>query len=186
MAIDELLRMIPPPASPVDNGSRERLAEVTSQLGLQLPDDLIQLGEHYGSGRFWDIGRLPIEIFNPFGSAYLKEVTLLCDILDEYKSGEIEVPYDIHPETPGLLPLGVDDQRGTLLWLTSGDANSWPLVFDPGNGNYQEFKMSLGDFLAKLFRRQVECEVWGAPPFFDDPTKIVFVPRGAPEPFQRD
>ena len=177
MAIDELIRTVAPPLKPIANGPTDGLRETTQQLGLELPDDLVQLCAQYGSGRFWDKGRLPIEIFNPFDSAkYLQEIKLLCGFIDD-------APHSVYPEVSGLLPLGVDDQRVTLYWLTDGPPDSWPIVANTSSDDYPQWNIPLGDFLTGIFTRRIT--IWKGK-FFDDPRKLVFVPQGDPDALNRD
>ncbi|MFD8530369.1 hypothetical protein ACFV0L_23415 [Streptosporangium canum] len=64
--IDGLIRLVPPPAEPVDAQGDWR--EVEAALGLELPADFKTLIERYGRGQFVDL----ITPLTPFGAHDLR------------------------------------------------------------------------------------------------------------------
>src|SRR5262245_32412978 len=79
MAIDELLRVVAPPTSPVQTGDLAKWEQVEQALGTRLPTDYRHLLLRYGSGYFGYAG--PLTVWNPLASHYLRWVTDFCEFL---------------------------------------------------------------------------------------------------------
>jgi hypothetical protein len=158
VAIDELLAVIPPPENPIDAGTLERWPSVIERVGIALPDDLRDIGIHYGSGRF---ANGEIQIFNPFAEGYTTLVECECQILRDLRGADPEeVPFGIYPERSGLFPWGRDYNGNTMLWLTNGDPNEWTIVLAAEEGGYEHWDLPLATFLAKVFTHQIKCVIW--------------------------
>lgn len=133
-AIDELIRLVPPPAAPVH--ARGDWQQVESSLGLGLPADFKQLIEHYGLGQFVDF----ITPLTPFGRYDLlmrgirdlqeseRAFRAFGTDEDPYTSDPDASPYAIYPEPGGLLQWAGTDNGDLLCWLTEGDPDQWTTV----------------------------------------------------------
>src|SRR4051812_49174571 len=98
MSIQELLSVVPGPATPQETGDEQQWHSLQQTLGIALPQDWRDFGRYYGTGRFYDPDRLGIVVLNPFRSDTVEGISLLCD---QYR-GFDGVPYDIFPKKPGL------------------------------------------------------------------------------------
>jgi len=159
MAIHELLAVVPPPVDPIDTGSQAQWEALLEELGTALPDDLRDIGHHYGSGAF---AQGEIQVFNLFQKEYREIIASQCQILRETKDGlePEEIPYAIFPESPGLFPCGRDNNGNKLTWLTSNNPGDWTIVvIDEGDG-CEHWKYSLTTFLAKAFTNEITCSSW--------------------------
>lgn len=67
MPIEELVKVVTPPAQPLEPGDEQRWKALEESLGLALPRDLFDFGMRYGTGYF---GVRFLLVFNPFGSHY--------------------------------------------------------------------------------------------------------------------
>ena len=149
MAIDELLRVIPPPAPLTEPGDPVRWEKLQEQLGTQLPRDYGDFGMLYGSGTF----AVGLRVWNPFGAGFLTGLATRCRGLREERGllGRRGVAYGVFPDQPGWLPFG-DDELGSLLcWVTEGEPDDWPiLLMDRNRRSFQQARLPLAAFLARL------------------------------------
>ncbi|MFI6259891.1 SMI1/KNR4 family protein [Micromonospora zamorensis] len=131
--IDELARLVPPPATPVQAQGDWAAAE--ARLGLTLPGDYRTLVATYGLGRFGDI-----TLLTPFAAAtshYADLVWQAGEFLDRYRDvrGDFPeaFPHPLYPEPGGLLQWAGTGNGVMLCWLTEGVPDTWPVVvFDFG------------------------------------------------------
>lgn len=158
MSIHELLATVTPPAAPLEIGSEADWRAVENTLGISLPSDLYSLCVNYGSGHF-----LGITIYNPFSPLY--QATIEQD-LELFRSilrseGSAAVPFSLFPDRPGLLPCGSEVNGGSLFWhVNDQNPERWDLVL-MGSGFAWEVKhMSLTSFLAKSFKKELQCIWW--------------------------
>ncbi|MBE1490879.1 SMI1/KNR4 family protein [Plantactinospora soyae] len=131
--IDDLVRLVPPPPTPVHGHGDWSAVERT--LGFTLPADYRALVVAYGLGQFGDISLL-----TPFAAAasqYSDLVWQAGDLLDRFRDARTDFPedfpYPLHPEPGGLLQWAGTGNGVMLCWLTEGAPDTWPVVvFDFG------------------------------------------------------
>lgn len=165
MSVAELMSSVSPPSDPIENIVPPNWSDILQLLHAQFPSDVIDASRLYGSGRFLARDFLQMRFVNPFSNLYLEWVTTQLDLLRQGKTflGEDAVPYLIHPEMPGLFPWGHDDNGGVLYWLTEGRPDDWPIIVRTPDGDFfQRFDMTMTTFLAKIFRRELNCALWPA------------------------
>lgn len=166
MAIGELTRVVMPPTEAVDCGTKAQWKAIQDKLGLILPIDLCEFGLTYGTGEFCD-GFL--EVVNPFSPKYQEYVAYETRILRNNKSSELaEFPYDVFPHQPGLFPWGRDENGHTLLWLTQGEPDTWPVIVESHEGKFERFDTSMTTFLAKALTNEIRPEHIWTKPFSDE------------------
>jgi hypothetical protein len=185
MSIEELLCVVRPPAKPVEGGDGEKEAMIEKQLGIQLPKDYKHFWRRYGAGCFYYGGR-SIHVWNPFSGKFQHDVSFDCDLLRECAG---EVPYGVHPKSPGLLPWGSDDEGYTFYWLTEGSTDKWPILVRCREELtfFEQFQGPMTSFLADCFSG--EYEAWdpdrdlfsGADRVTFEPDTSSFSPKPTPE-----
>jgi len=174
MAINELSAIVRPPTDPVEAGPESLWDEIQQDLGILLPNDLRDFGLAYGTGSFVEQG---IFIFNPFSRSYRKS---LDENLFAWKSlrdgeGDREVPFELYPNTPGLLPWGCDDQGAGLFWITEGLADDWPiLVRGHEDPVFQRFEMDVTTFISRVMKREILLPTFWPEEIFEDASRLVF------------
>jgi hypothetical protein len=163
MAVAELIAILKPPAVPSEVPKSLNWTAIEAQLGVSLPPDYRDYVEIYGSGLLANF----IRVFNPFSAseylALIPCVRAICETRRKLKQseGDKEVPYDVYPDFPGILPWGNDENGNTLYWLTKGRASEWPTVVGEGRGRrWQEFTLPTTSFLAKILTGEVKCDIW--------------------------
>ncbi len=163
MGIQELAKVVEPPAKPLDVPKRPDWEGVENQLALALPPDYRAFLMAFGSGSFGGF----LFVLNPFskfqGIEFSYGVGLLCNALRELKkfNGVKEVPFGIHPERPGLLPWGGDTNGNGLYWLTEGQPSAWPCIAGAARPTlWERFDMPMTPFLAGVMRREIKCKMW--------------------------
>ncbi len=187
VSIAELAGVVAPPARPKETGDLRTWRAIEQELGTALPPDYRDFAMTYGSGTFCDPGRLCVSIMNPFSPDYKKHFfserqTLL---LTQGSSRAEDWAYDAFPESPGLFPLGSDDNGCTLLWLTEGQPDGWPIVLQPSRSTYLErVDLSMTTFLARAFSKQLTCCIWSAPEFFSGPRRVKFAQEASEIEYQ--
>jgi hypothetical protein len=156
MPITQLLTLIPPPAAPVDNEGNWRATEIV--VGTDYPGDFRELITRYGTGAFFQ-GHLTV--FNPLtvgGLAFIKQAERN---LRRYREGPYPLPLPVHPEAPGLLPWGHDENGNDYCWLTKGKPEKWPVVY-VGHGHAShplQFQTDITGFLVGYATDRLEALV---------------------------
>ncbi len=154
MSVQSLTKVVSPPSSPLEVGTKEDWALIERLMGIQLPIDLYDLCVTYGSG--WFMG---IQIYNPFSSLYRPSVEQDLEIYPDLKQNCSEFRFNFYPEQPGLYPCGTEENGGEIFWLADGRSDQWPLVlFDRLDS--QVLNMTLTTFLANTFAMELECIWW--------------------------
>lgn len=171
MAIEDLVRVVTPPDVPLQVDTGRSWRAIQDEIGIDLPDDLRQLATTYGSGRFCKM----FMVFNPFASTYSQYIKFECDLLNQLmdNEGDQYIPYNVFPYSPGLLPWGSDDNGHTMLWLTDGPAEEWPIVLRSRDNEYERHDLNMTTFLEKVINQELSCLLWSQT-FFDDPQKRIF------------
>lgn len=159
MSTKALSGLVPPPVCPNEVCSLELLERVQTDLGLTLPCDYVEFIRLYGSGCFarfyW--------VFIPFSVnkhlSLLPQVENLSAIETEFKSkwGDANVPYDVYPKNPGILPWACDDNGNYYYWLTEGDPDQWPIVQNEvrGSGYTQHPGCTMTSFLYRVLTGEI-------------------------------
>lgn len=163
LSYDELALIVTPPETPTAVPAKLNWNPIERELGVPLPSDYKAFVGGYGSGLLGSF----IRVFNPFDTdeymSLIPSAKRICQIRRELKNseGDAEVPFDIHPETPGLLPWGNDENGNGLYWLTEGDADNWPCVVGAGRDRrWQQFDMPMTTFLKRALTGEIKCEIW--------------------------
>jgi hypothetical protein len=161
MAIDDLMRVMPPPAAPKE-ADDTRWHEVEKQIGTALPNDFKQFIGTYGSGRINDF----IWMLNPFShrkninliEQQSRQLNALRTLINDF--GE-RCPYALFPEPGGLLPCGFTDDGDIIHWLTSGVPSEWGVIVNDSRGpQYAKYDLSLTEFLFRIVDRIEVCPIF--------------------------
>ena len=153
MWIDNLAQIAPPPTCPDEVGTVEELRQIEKRFGITLPADYREFSLRYGSGSF--VGTF-LEIWTPF------TVDLPKESADRngrafwfHKCGYL--PWAPFPANPGLLEIGGNENGDTVLYLTEGDPDHWPILVVPheDEGNFERWDMPLVTFLEKALTAQI-------------------------------
>lgn len=124
MPIKKLTALIAPPKAPLDADGDWRAAEIV--VGAQYPADFRELITRYGTGSFF---RGFLTVYNPMTVGGLACIKQDENIYRQYREGLYPLPLPVHPESPGLLPWGRDENGNGYFWLTKGKPEKWPIVF---------------------------------------------------------
>jgi hypothetical protein len=152
LSLDRLRELAPPPAEPVEAGSKDGWAKVERALGTPLPADYKAFTNLYGSGTFDEF----LYLFNPFSKG--EDGNLLHErkaVLEGYATSRAKFPdrYPLppFPEPGGVLPLGRTENGDELYWATEGEPDAWPVVVVESRGATQEtHRATVTGFLAAL------------------------------------
>lgn len=172
MAIEELTEIIfPPSAGDFD----ENVWRATEEwLGYSLPDDYRDFAKVYGTGTFCD-GYL--QVFCPSSSldSYREFIHYQSGVLQTHiDAGLRNIPFQPHPNRPGLLMWGSDENGHRLHWLTDGIANEWPVIAESHEGDFEQFDLRMTSFLAQALKNEIRPQhIWHQP--FDE-SELVFYP----------
>src|SRR5262245_10120505 len=120
MPIKQLVALIAPPKNPVDNSWSWDGAEIV--VGAQFPQDFRDLIGQYGSGAFF---RGFLTVFNPLTVSGLAQIKQAERQYRFNRESLKLLPLPVHPDTPGLLPWGSDDNGNGFCWLTKGKPTKW-------------------------------------------------------------
>jgi hypothetical protein len=150
--LEQLRRLLPPPAEPLEAAPPDGWAEVEAALGTGLPDDFKAFTELYGSGKVDDF----LYLFNPFaegrdGNLLFEKERVLAAYAETRAKFPARLPLPPFPEKGGVLPLGRTDNGDELYWVTGGDPGGWPVALLESRAARQEVhRMPVTGFLAAL------------------------------------
>lgn len=145
-ALDELERLVPPPAKPTAaTGDWEA---VERELGRKLPLDWKALVERYGYGNFGEL----LVAFSPFFApcTMMAQARGMLDADRELQQAVPEaVPFALYPEKDGALPWAQSENGHGVYWITwSDDPGEWPVaVFHPRGGKLELYEGGAAAFL---------------------------------------
>lgn len=167
MAINELTSFVSPPIS--SDFDEDVWYKAEEWLGFSLPDDYKDYARVYGSGTFCDTFLM---VYCPSSS---------FDVYREFVEYQVNarpthdnVPFRRHPTHPGLLMWGGDENGNRLHWLTDGSPNSWPVIAESHEREYEQFGLCMTTFLAKALRNEIRPKhIWYQP--FDE-SELNFFP----------
>jgi hypothetical protein len=156
-----LIALVPPPEKPVEVPSPSRINEIETRINLTLPDDLKQVINAYGDGKWQDSWFL----YNPHFDWCFEDWRSPSD----HDSGTmlLELPYmrmcrptardcgledwdsPLFPEEGGLLPWATTENGGCLFWLTEGGRSRWPTIYFPDDRRvrFERFELSCSEIL---------------------------------------
>ena len=158
MAIEDLVKVVPPPSNPLDAGSVAARAVIEGRLGFALPNDLYDFVSRYGTGAFSDT----LTIHNPFAPNYFEVLDEVSTCYRELKrsEGDTVIPYHVYPASPGLLLCGSEVNGHIIFWLTEGQPDQWPLILMAVDFQFERRDVSLTAFLAQVQSGQTGCVFW--------------------------
>jgi|GEM_PF-2838403 len=184
MSAGQLTSLVPPPSQPFEAGTARQYGSILKILKLKLkklPADFLELMNAYGSGAFFDQGRIRVKIYNPLAASYRDSLENHHTLLEAMQEAGENTPYPIYPKKAGLFAIGSDDNGNELYWLTKGEPDAWPIVVRTPQGEFEEFTGPLTSFLLSIFSRSVTTSCWPEP-FFTHPGNLIFEPTPPPAP----
>lgn len=129
MSIPEIVKIAPPPTSPLHAGPLSQRGDIEAQLGFALPDDYVEFCSTYGHGIFEMTDLWVHDCFHPeFCGLIDSGLNLLRELQEHARSTSNPFPYDVFPVVPGVFPWG-QWRSDDLLWLIDkGDPSKWATV----------------------------------------------------------
>ncbi|MFD3655708.1 SMI1/KNR4 family protein [Streptomyces sp. NPDC058620] len=176
-AYDGLLRLVTPPATPIDAHGDWTVVE--SELGTQLPNDYKWLVATYGWGEFCDF----LYLRTPFGTREHNGITWQSGPLRGSSERDRErYPYPLHPAPGALLVWGTTMDADRLCWRTDGSPEEWSVVVWSSEGWYETHPMGAAEFIKGWARGQVSSSplVDMEAPTGCSPTTRPALPRSGP------
>ena len=182
MTIENLIKVVPPPAMP-DEAYSGSWGAIEADLGTELPQDYKDFVRLYGHGNFMEFLAVHVPVsWSPYVTLQ-SEVRKICDTVRIVGSAYDNLPFPLWPEPGGLLPFGKTDFGDFLFWSPRGRPDDWGVVvWDRGMGHYEAFSCDLTDFLAGLATGEIEPKE-----FPEDmlPCERLFEPSPPPRAEQR-
>lgn len=159
MSLDELCKLIPPPAEPFEIGNKTKWSKVEKSLGTKLPSDYKDLVDNYGSGAMGGF----YNILNPFGAESAGNLlhrfkTYSKTLAEQHDSDPENWPYAPFPQVPGLIPWGNDSNGNTYYWLVKPKTkpDDWTVVLNDCE-TFEEYAGSMTDYLVAVFKGKVDA-----------------------------
>jgi hypothetical protein len=147
MPVSELVSLVPPPATPV--AASGDWNKVEAELKQRLPDDYKEIISIYGAGRFCRMISIASPFVRPISA--LKFWTDWVDFYRDLTSYGVDVPYDLFPACPGLLPCGSYTDSNNINWLTAPAGEKWRLIYySRSDGFIDVGPTSLADFVVRI------------------------------------
>lgn len=170
MSINSLVNVIEPPRNAAE--AKGEWFIVKRELGTSVPDDYKDFINTYGTGRFDNF----LNVLNPFSeidnlNLIVQKEPILNGLIELRDTFSENIPYSLFPAMDGLLPFAETDNGDTLFWQTSGQPNNWTVVVkDSRESEYLEYKENMTSFLAKIFNKEIICDIF--PRDFPSPTPV--------------
>ncbi|MBN9520879.1 hypothetical protein J0H58_20555 [bacterium] len=151
-------------------GTLKAFREVEQSLGLVFPDTYKRAVKAYGLGLWQDFWCItspfsenapnhPLPWYIPrYGiTSGPDHCTRLREVEKDFPG---EYPWPIYPAPGGLFPWALTDSGGVLYWLTAGDPDGWPTIYDPHDRpeNWERYDLPFAELLFKTLTR--ECELF--------------------------
>lgn len=141
MSIDELMRMVRPPSTPLHTGSKELQTQIEEILAIQSPPDYWEILAAYGRGKFQS-SNFELRIYNLYSISPPERCKTVLEMERESLESISELSFGIYPDRPGLFAFGGDVNGNSLYWNTVGDPLDWSVVVCPEtglSGDFEEF-----------------------------------------------
>ncbi len=125
-ALEDLLALVPPPASATSASGD--FAAIEADLGTALPADYKALIQRYGYGTFCDF----LHLWSPFFAActMMSQAREALDADSQLaRVAPNAVPFAPFPTPDGALPWARTDNGDVVYWLTWGKPDEWPVAF---------------------------------------------------------
>ena len=186
-ALTRLLKMVPPPAAPLEILGEPAALQFSSGDPLVFPSDYLALNLAYGSGWFKTEGPVSMIVTpcNPFAAPYAAAMESDHSFYSQYKRDEGGgfTPYEIFPRQAGLLQWGWAEGRKHFFWLTEGEPSQWPTIILWDLEFLARVDLPVTEFLAQLIAGDLPCAFIGdeSKPVRLDPALITFQPRAMPK-----
>lgn len=147
MSINDLIDLVPPPDAPVAaSGDWNR---VEDELGIRLPDDYKAIISTYGVGDFCNAICIASPFVRPISA--FKFWTDWVDFYNDLASYGNDVPYELFPKTPGLLPCGNYCDSDNINWLTAPALEDWRLIYYSRSAGFIDIgETTLVDFVISV------------------------------------
>lgn len=151
---DELLKILPPPESPIDNVIDWGMVE--SRNGFEYPLDYKRFIELYGSGSICDF----FWVINPKAKNKAINVEKADYFLWAYEDLKEQFPDDFQrsrfPASGSFYPWGFTDNGDCLAWDVSGRCNDWGVVVIGSDLELENaYSFSFSEFLVELLSRRI-------------------------------
>ncbi|GGR41615.1 Lsr2 family DNA-binding protein [Streptomyces roseolus] len=158
-SLEDLTRLVPPPASPPPTDWNA----VEALLGTRLPDDYKQLADTYGPGAFCDFVRL----YHPHGPTEWVDLTgpMPARLRGQLETDRAGGTYPMPHAPEDLFAVGVTDNGNHLFWITTPleEPDAWRVTVNQADGHaWYTYDGNLTSFLASLLSGHVH------PPVFPD------------------
>jgi hypothetical protein len=167
MAIDDILRVCPPPANPIQVPTDAEWRALEADIGLSLPTDYKAFLSRYGSGGFgsderdgfFDLSYVlspgaPDDKHGQNAIPWMRRLTE--DIHEIQQRFPHLVPFATRPADGGLVYVGGTTTQHCLYWKTSGSPDTWTLaVCDRPCDHWFEWNGDVTSLLAAIAERRV-------------------------------
>lgn len=158
-AVADILKLVPPPADPVDTDPAY-LAANEERLGIRFPKDFTEFGRLYGSGRLL---HPELRVRSPCRPSYPDFVAEFVDIFGGLReslalwAAKVSLDMSLFPEPGGLLPFASNSQGTWICWRMIGNTDEWTVVDMEGfkSGQYEKYDMGATDYLHQVMSRQL-------------------------------
>ena len=153
--IADLVKILPPPANPLDRDETV-LARVKRVLSVQFPGDFLEFGRLYGSGNIYAASTW--EVWSPFRPTYPLIVMKFARGFNLYRASQevTGMPFGIFPEEGGLLPFAKSVDGTWACWVTQGQPDDWSVV-DIGRyeqDGYEALDMGFSEYFYSVLTRK--------------------------------
>ncbi|MBE0536869.1 MAG: SMI1/KNR4 family protein [Phycisphaerae bacterium] len=160
MSIEELCKILRPPANPKEVPSPTELSTVEQEYS-PLPDAYKEFIGLYGTGCIDGF----IWIYNPTTNnsnlSMKDQIPRQLDAIRNALQDDGRLPYDVSERSRELLPFGMTDNGDFLLWRTVGSPNAWSIVvLESRLGAYEEFALSIVEFLVQVLSRKLRVSIF--------------------------
>jgi hypothetical protein len=162
MSVEHLKCILAIPPHPVATGDDGAWKSIEADIGGILPSDYKNFIAAYGVGRIDGF----LSVYSPFSkNRFLNLVSQSKAVFNSLRvfraESGLRLPFPVYPEEDGVFPWGCTDNGDQLYWRFRRGKFEHPLVVAESRGpEWQEFNVSMTDFLANVLARRITCGVF--------------------------
>lgn len=162
-AFDELRAILLPPNDADPVGSPDEWEEVEARHGMQFPSDYKMFLKTYGLGT----PNGDFSVLSPFDDSFPSEQIRFRQVYREFYGTPDYLEYiaeGLSAPVPAGLVAWANGDSATAYWDTkAGDPDQWTVV-EEREDYWQQFPLSMSDFLARVITGRIRSIVYGPLP----------------------
>lgn len=174
MSLDKFRALLPPSRISYNTGNEIGWKKIETTLKTSLPRDYKELISIYGTGGIDNFLWFLTPFTDDRNVNFLKKMITILDAYRESKNNFPELfKHSVFPESKGIIPWAYTDNGDVLYWQVINNPENWPIiVYDSRSPEFIQYNFSMFEFLIKLIKKEIICEIFPSDFPSDEPEFI--------------